>query len=120
MPDTKKCRECSAPLPRDAPFGNCPSCLVELGFGPLPEPLPQTTPAHFGDYELLETIGRGGMGVVYKARQLSLNRVIALKMLTPHSAAFPRVAERLRVEAEAAGSLHHSNIVTIHEVGEHE
>jgi len=120
MPDARQCSDCGAPIPRDAPFGNCPDCLVGLGLGPPVQATLNSTPARFGDYELLEPIGRGGMGVVYKARHLSLNRIIALKMLSPHSAAFPRVAERLRLEAEAAASLHHPNIVTIHDVGEHD
>ena len=82
------------------------------------EPKPQRTPGTFGDYELLEVIGRGGMGVVYKARQVSLNRMIALKMLNSNTASFPQVAERLCLEAEVAASLHHPNIVTIHDFGE--
>ena len=118
MPEVKQCRKCGALVPLDAPLGNCPTCLVDVGLGLLSNPAPIFALTRFGDYELIEVIGRGGMGVVYKARQLSLNRLIALKMLTPNSAAFPRVADRLRLEAETAASLHHPNIVTIHEVGE--
>jgi hypothetical protein len=107
-------------VPLDAPFGHCPNCLLDLGFGPLPEdcqPSPPR-PKGFGEYELLEQIGRGGMGVVYRARQISLNRLVALKMLGPHASAFPGIAERLRLEAEVAGGLRHPQIVTIYDVGE--
>jgi hypothetical protein len=126
MTEARTCPKCGEPLAADMLTGLCPKCVARaLLAGPVPEAVPgqSASPLHiryFGDYELLEEIGRGGMGVVFKARQVSLNRLVAVKMLLHGGFASEEFVKRFQTEAEAAASLQHPNIVAIHEVGVHE
>src|SRR5437879_5823843 len=108
-PTIAACPKCGRALPPDAPRELCVKCLfvVMLDGGPLDGPPDATIakvglPCAFGQYELLEEIARGGMGIVYRARQVGLNRLVALKVIRDSNLASAQAVQRFQIEAEAA------------------
>jgi predicted Ser/Thr protein kinase len=131
METIKICPNCRKPLPPDVPLGLCPECLIKSGFptGAEPGDAGETAGARFvpppvaeiaqlfPQLEILRLIGQGGMGAVYKARQPSLDRFVALKVLPPAVGSDPGFAERFNREARALARLNHPNIVAVHDFG---
>lgn len=125
MTTTPTCRDCGSPLSSSTLHGKCPRCSARIGFefalgSDSEEHSTGEGGADFGEFVLLNEVGRGGMGVVYRAKQRSLNRTVALKMILGGRFASEDQVRRFYTEAESAAALHHPNIVSIFEVGEHE
>jgi serine/threonine protein kinase len=139
MATTRICKQCQQPLPENAPEGLCPPCLAKAGLGSEPagpratinvNPLGEAAAgtrvppevaqlaAQFPQLEIIELLGMGGMGMVYKARQLRVDRLVALKILPVESSRSPSFAERFQREAKALAKLNHPGIVTFYDFGQ--
>ncbi len=135
MTGTRACPECGTELPADSPEGLCAKCLLQVAMSSLADtrqretaaldprpsaavPTPAELARYFPHLEILELLGKGGMGVVYKARQPKLDRLVALKILPLDSAQDPAFAERFTREARALAMLSHPNIVAVYDFGE--
>jgi serine/threonine protein kinase len=131
---SRKCAQCNAELPADGASSLCPQCLLQIGFETQPAvrsgepsssayrptfipPTAEELAPHFPQLEILEVLGHGGMGVVYKARQIELDRVVALKILRPNISQDAGFAERFLREARALAKLNHPNIITVYDFG---
>src|ERR1044071_7542005 len=127
MPDSGQCPQCGTPLRPGALAGLCPACLLKQGATadtatggtarPFEPPSVAELAGLFPQLEILELIGKGGMGAVYKARQRQLDRIVALKILPPGIGGDAAFAERFAREAKALAKLNHPGIVTIHDFG---
>ena len=132
MPNTTpECPQCGGKMSPNAVSGLCPKCLLNIGFESEPvlnsatspylpkfvPPSPEELAPHFPQFQILEVIGHGGMGVVYKAKQTNLDRIVALKILRPDVDKDPSFAERFQREARTLAQLNHPNIITIHDFG---
>lgn len=125
METLRLCPQCLGPLPADSTDRLCPQCQsdparttppVSAGMRPAP-PTPAEIAQFFPQLEILELLGHGGMGMVYKARQPQLDRIVALKILAPELSGAPAFAERFAREAQSLAKLNHSNIVAVFDFG---
>jgi predicted Ser/Thr protein kinase len=132
MTEARSCPECGVDLPADAPEGLCPACLLRLGLGgasaageataayPASSDVPtlDELAGYFPNLEILELLGQGGMGAVYKARQPGLDRLVALKVLPRAAGRDVAFAERFTREARALARLGHPSIVAVYDFGQ--
>lgn len=127
MRSGKTCVGCGSPITAGSPEGMCPACLLKRGFASqtgdgkpagFTPPAPEQLAALFPNLDILELLGRGGMGAVYKARQRDLDRIVALKILPDAGERDPAFAERFAREARALARLSHPNIVAVYDSGQ--
>ena len=136
MSETKRCPQCQAEIPVGAPEGLCPQCLLQAGLAPISGATEPKTAAYspskasfvpptaaelqsaFPQLEIIDLLGKGGMGAVYKARQPGLDRLVAVKILPPEISQDSAFVERFQREARALAKLSHPNIVTVFDFGQ--